>query len=85
MLDKLGDAFENMIYMDAMHDKLMSKNRYMDIWHFANAIQVQAGEEGFKKILSNVEKLLEGNDGIYVPYRARTWTARVSKYNGIIN
>ena len=79
MEQKLSNSFKNIIFMEAIYDEIMSKERYMNIWRSVNDIQVQAGEEGFKRILSNIEKILEGKDKIAVPYKTRAWTAQVCK------
>ena len=42
-----------------------------------NDIQVQAGEEGFKRILNNIDKILKDYSEISVPYKSRAWTAQV--------
>lgn len=52
----------------------MSKERYMNIWRSVNDIRVQAGEERFQKILSNIEDILKDYSEISVPYKSRAWT-----------
>lgn len=44
-----------------------------------NDIQVQAGEEGFQKILAKIEKTIEDLDEIEVPYLSRSWTVQSCK------
>lgn len=51
----------------------------MNIWRSVNDIQVQAGEEGFHRILDNIYKKLEGCSEILVPYRSRSWTVQSEK------
>lgn len=63
--------------MECMHDEMMSKERYMNIWRSVNDIQVQAGDEGFRKILKNIETILRDYDEISVPYKSRAWIAQV--------
>lgn len=79
MLDKLGDVFENLIFMECMHEEIMTKERYINIWRSVNDIQVQAGVDGFNRILQNIENILKDYDEISVPYKSRAWTAQVCK------
>lgn len=71
--------FHNLIFLECQHEETMSKERYMNIWRSVNDIQVQAGEEGFKRILSNIEAALQNHDKIVVPYKSRAWTAQLAK------
>lgn len=57
----------------------MTKERYLNIWRSVNDIQVQAGEEGFQRIMDSIGNILKECDEIAVPYKARAWTARVCK------
>jgi len=77
--EKLGDAFHGLIFMECLQEEKMTKERYINIWHSVNDIQVQAGEEGFKRILDNINSMLEGHDEVSVPYKTRAWTAQVCK------
>lgn len=77
MLEKLGDVFKDIVFMEAMHEETMTKERYINIWRSVNDIQVQAGEEGFKRIIDNIENILKDCKEIIVPYKTRAWTARV--------
>lgn len=80
MEEKLsGGAFGNLIFMEAFYEELMTKERYLNIWRSVNDIRVQAGEEGFQKIMDNIGHILKDHEEIAVPYRARAWTARVCK------
>jgi hypothetical protein len=51
----------------------------MNTWKSVNDIQVQAGEEGFRRILNNIEHIIKDMDEIEVPYRARAWIAQSTK------
>lgn len=79
MLEKLGDVFHDLILLEKMHEEVMTKERYINIWHSVNDIQVQAGEEGFRKILDNINTILKDYNEITVPYKSRAWTAQVCK------
>lgn len=79
MVQKAGDHFRDLIFMECMHDELMSKERYMNIWRSVNDIRVQAGEEGFRRILENIEDILKDYSEISVPYKSRAWTAQCCK------
>lgn len=63
--------------MEAGHEEIMSKECYINIWRSVNDIQVQAGEEGFRRIMYNIENILKDYKEIIVPYKNRAWTARV--------
>ncbi len=79
MEEKLGARFRNIVFQECRFEELMSKERYMNIWRSVNDIQAQAGEEGFKRILSNIEDILGTREQVAVPYKARSWTAEVVK------
>lgn len=79
MAQKAGDHFRDLIFMECMHDELMSKERYMNIWRSVNDIRVQAGEEGFRRILENIGDILKDYSEISVPYKSRAWTAQCCK------
>jgi hypothetical protein len=51
----------------------------MNTWKSVNDIQVQAGEEGFQRILKKIETIIQDMDEIEVPYRARAWTVCSTK------
>jgi len=70
------NQFTNIIQMEAPHEEIMTVDRYMNIWKSVNDIRVQAGEEGFKRIIKNIEKKLNGMDVISVPYISRAWTVK---------
>lgn len=79
MRKKVGEIYKSsLIFMECEHEEIMSKSRYMNIWHSVNDIQVQAGEEGFKRILSEIEAVLKDYNEIPVPYKSRAWTIRLS-------
>lgn len=74
-----GGYFKDILCMEAPHTELMTKDRYMNTWKSVNDIQVQAGEEGFKRILGKIEKIIEELDEIEVPYLSRSWTVQSCK------
>lgn len=81
MKEKLlsGGYFKDIIFMEAPHVEVMTKERYMNTWRSVNDIQVQAGEEGFKRILSNIENIISDMDAVEVPYLSRAWTVQSCK------
>lgn len=79
MAQKTRERFKDLIFMECMHDELMSKERYMNIWKSVNDIRVQAGEEGFQRILDNIEDILADHYEISVPYKSRAWTVQCCK------
>lgn len=74
-----GGLFKDLVFMECNHEEVMTKERYMNIWRSVNDIQVQAGEDGFRRILNGIDKKLEAYDSVAVPYRSRAWTAQVCK------
>ena len=68
--------FGNIVFTEAPHSITMSKERYMSIWRSVNDIQVQAGEELFKKILKKISEMIQPYDKITVYYRSRAWTVQ---------
>lgn len=81
MRDKLltGGYFKNILFVEAPHAELMSKERYINTWKSVNDIQVQAGEEGFRRILDKIDNIISELDEIEVPYRSRSWTVQSCK------
>lgn len=81
MREKLlgGGYFKDILFVEAPHSVCMSKERYMNTWKSVNDIQVQAGEEGFQRILQKIEKIICDLDEIEVPYLSRSWTVRSCK------
>mgnify|MGYP002516700162 CR=1 FL=1 len=81
MKEKLlsGGYFKDILFLEAPHVELMSKERYMNIWKSVNDIQVQAGPEGFQRILDNIGKIIKDMDEIEVPYLSRAWTVQSTK------
>ena len=70
------EYFGNVFFMEAPHQELMSKERYMGVWRSVNDIQVQAGEKNFKKILHNIEEMISPYKEVIVPYKSRAWTVQ---------
>lgn len=74
-----GSAFRDIIFMEASFEEVMTRERYLNIWRSVNDIRVQAGEDGFRRIMDNIEQILKDQDEIVVPYKARAWTAQVCR------
>ncbi len=81
MKEKLlsGGYFKDLMFIEAPHVEVMTKERYMNTWKSVNDIQVQAGEEGFLRILNKIENVIRDLDKIEVPYRSRAWTVQSCK------
>ncbi len=73
------EYFGDLFFVEASHEKHMSKERYMGICRSVNDIQVQAGERKFKEILKNIEEIIKPYDEIVVPYKSRAWTVKVNQ------
>lgn len=81
MKEKLleGGYFKNILFVEAPHVELMTKERYINTWKSVNDIQVQAGAEGFQRILNKINGIIQEYDEIEVPYRSRSWTVQGCK------
>lgn len=74
-----GGYFKDILFMEAPHTEVMTKERYMNTWKSVNDIQVQAGEEGFRRIMEKIETIIKELDEIEVPYLSRSWTVQSCK------
>ena len=68
--------FSDCFYVEAKHDVVMSKERYMGAWRSVNDIQAQAGPERFQEILRAIEREIADLQEVVVPYATRAYTAR---------
>lgn len=73
-----GD-FCNLIFIEASHEVVMEKERYIGAWESVNDIQVQAGEAKFQEILKMINIEISKLDKIIVPYKTRSWTVQSVK------
>lgn len=71
--------FEDLLFMEAPHILKVNQERYLGAWRSVNDIRVQAGEEGFAKILDLIQREIEPYSSIEVPYKTRAWTVRSTK------
>lgn len=71
--------FKELIFMEAPHQEVMSKERYLNTWRSVNDIQVQAGPDKFEQILKKIEEKLKNIEVLEVPYLSRAWTVKVRK------
>ena len=79
MRTKLGNHFKNIVFMEASHEEIMTKERYLNIWRSVNDIRVQAGEDNFAEILDEIAAVIAPLPEVVVPYKSRAWTAEVVK------
>ena len=68
--------FEDVIFIEASHEEVMTRERYLGVWRSVNDIQVQAGEKKFAEIMGEIERITASMETITVPYKTRAWTAR---------
>ncbi|MFN8391382.1 MAG: class I SAM-dependent methyltransferase [Bdellovibrionota bacterium] len=68
--------FEDCFYLESRYEITMPVERYIGAWTSVNDIQVQAGPDRWKLILSAIEDACRGMQTIVVPYRTRAWTVR---------
>jgi ubiquinone/menaquinone biosynthesis C-methylase UbiE len=71
-----GGLFTDVIFMEAPHVVVMSRERYRGVWRSVNDIQVQLGPERFAQFLRAVDEETEAEPEITVQYRTRAWTVR---------
>jgi ubiquinone/menaquinone biosynthesis C-methylase UbiE len=71
-----GDLFKNLIFMEAPHEVVMTKERYLGAWRSVNDIQAQAGMEKFKRIMNMIENEISNMQEVEVPYKTRAWTVQ---------
>lgn len=81
MKEKLlgGGFFKDILFAEAPHIEVMTKERYMNAWKSVNDIQVQAGEAGFQRIVDKIGAVIKELDEIEVPYLSRSWTVQSCK------
>lgn len=68
--------FHNLIFMEAPHEVMMEKERYMGAWKSVNDIQAQAGAEKFEQMLKGIAGEIEHLPNVVVPYKTRAWTVQ---------
>ncbi len=68
--------FSNLFFVEADHEVVMSKERYIGAWRSVNDIQVQAGPERFERIIKNIEEIIAPYPNVVVPYKSRAWTVQ---------
>lgn len=68
--------FADVLFMEASHEEIMSKDRYMAIWHSVNDIQAQAGPERWPQVLTAIEEEIASMPEVRALYTTRAWTAR---------
>lgn len=71
--------FHDLFLVEAPHQAVMTKERYMGAWRSVNDIQAQAGDEVFENILKMIEQKISHMDSITVPYLSRAFTVRSTK------
>ena len=65
--------FSKPVFIEAQHEEVMSRERYLGAWNSVNDIRAQAGEEKWAKIVSNISERIKSLDTINVPYKTRMW------------
>ena len=68
--------FEDVFYLEAIHTEKISIPRYIGLWKSVNDIQVQLGEEKFKKFLDFIVEVTKNIEYIEADYKTRSWSAR---------
>lgn len=73
------EYFTDLFLLEAPHEAVMSKERYMGAWRSVNDIQAQAGEALFEEVLKMIEGEISRLDQVVVPYLTRAFTVRSVK------
>lgn len=73
------DCFRDLFLLEAPHEAVMSKERYMGAWRSVNDIHAQAGDALFEEILTMIEGEIAHLDQVVVPYLSRAFTVRSTK------
>lgn len=73
------EYFNELFFLEAKHNEIMTRERYLGAWKSVNDIQAQAGEDGFKKIIAMIEEKTAGMETVTVPYKSRAWTVKAIK------
>ena len=71
--------FVDLFLIEAPHEAVMSKERYMGAWRSVNDIHAQAGDALFAEILQMIEGEISHLDQVVVPYLSRAFTVRSTK------
>lgn len=71
--------FGNLIFMEGSHEVIMTPDQYIRVWHSANDIRSQAGEERFKKIISMIKEEIRELSEIKMVYNTRAWSVQKMK------
>lgn len=71
--------FVDLFLIEAPHEAVMSKDRYMGAWRSVNDIHAQAGDVLFAEILQMIEGEISHLDQVVVPYLSRAFTVRSTK------
>ncbi len=65
--------FHRLLFLEAPHQELMTKERYLGAWRSVNDIQAQAGPERFARIMEAISEEIRDLDVVPVPYKTRAW------------
>lgn len=68
--------FGNLLFTEAPHEEVMTKERYLGAWRSVNDIQAQAGPARFAEILDAIAKEIGELSAVPVPYKTRAWTVQ---------
>lgn len=71
-----SELFEDVVYIEARHTLVLSKERYLGIWKSVNDIRAQLGEAEFTSFMNYIEKQISNLDTINATYLTRSWTAQ---------
>lgn len=71
-----SDYFDDVVYLEGRHVISMTPDRYIGVWRSVNDLQVQLGEDGFRRFLAFVERKVAGLTSIEATYLTRAWSAR---------
>ncbi|MEV5596046.1 class I SAM-dependent methyltransferase [Streptomyces sp. NPDC052496] len=68
--------FEDVVFLEGRHTVQQSVEHYLGVWKSVNDVQVQLGEENFRKFLDYVKERLVDLETVETTYLTRAWAAR---------
>lgn len=68
--------FDDVIYIEGRHTVRQTPEEYIGVWWSVNDIQVQAGEEAFRKFMQYVTERVSDIEYIETTYLTRAWSAQ---------
>ncbi len=68
--------FDSLLFLEAPHLEVMTRERHLGAWASVNDIRAQAGDDGWPRVMDAIAEELTGLDTVTVLYRTRAWHVR---------